>query len=162
MTDDPGAELARYGRELADALEAVLPGWVRACVGRVLAEQGMELTDELDAAAVAAGDRAVADVGPAVRRLLDADIDAQRTTPLALVRTAVAYPTAVLRGAGAVPVARDRYAAEAFPADAYDLTPASFADLDTGGTGLAEAGLAWGAAKAFVHRRRHRGSAGGR
>jgi hypothetical protein len=39
-----------------------------------------------------------------------------------------------------------------FPDDDYGLTPASFADIDPA---LAEPGLAWGAAKAWVHRRRH-------
>ena len=39
------------------------------------------------------------------------------------------------------------------PDDDYDLVPTSFADLDPS---LRELGLAWGAARAYVHRARHR------
>jgi hypothetical protein len=88
-----------------------------------------------------------------VRRLLEADIDDQGTTPLAIVRAAaVPYPTEVLREAGVPPVQRDEMAERLFPDDLYDLTPASFADL---GSELKDVGLAWGAAKAFEHKRRH-------
>ncbi len=66
---------------------------------------------------------------------------------MALVREAVAYPTQVLRAAGVPPVVRDQMAEAAFPRDDYDLSPASFADLDPN---LAEPGLVWGAAKAHV------------
>jgi hypothetical protein len=57
----------------------------------------------------------------------------------------------VLREAGARPVARDAQAQRHFPDDLYDLTPASFADIDPA---LHEPGLVWGAAKAHVHLRR--------
>jgi hypothetical protein len=50
-------------------------------------------------------------------------------------------------------IERDRQAEAQFPDDDYDLTPASFADLDPA---LHEPGLRWGAAKAHVHLRRHR------
>jgi hypothetical protein len=65
----------------------------------------------------------------------------------------VKYPTEVLRAAGVPPVQRDSFVEQAFPDDIYDLAPASFADLDPA---LQEAGLSWGAAKAFDHKRRHR------
>jgi hypothetical protein len=94
----------------------------------------------------------VSDLGPSISQLLAADIDDQHTTPLALLRGAVRYPTAVLRDAGVPAVERDRFAEDAFPDDVYDLTPATFADLDPA---LTEAGLAWGAAKAWEHTRRH-------
>jgi hypothetical protein len=104
------------------------------------------------AAAAAAGQRARDEVMPRLRTLLAADIDDQRTTPLAIVRDAVRYPTEVLAAAGVAPVQRDDFAVRAFPDDAYNLAPATFADLDPN---LAEAGIAWGAAKAFEHKRRH-------
>jgi hypothetical protein len=89
-----------------------------------------------------------------MRALLEADIDDQQTTPLALIRaSAVRYPTEVLRHAGVPPVARDEFAVSVFPGDTYELAPASFADLDPE---LADAGIAWGAAKAFTHKQRHR------
>lgn len=157
MTDSPEEQLAVYAARLADAVEAALPGWVSRHVERVLAVQAITATPEIDAATDAAAALARSEVGGAVRRLLGADIDEQGTTPLALLRAAVEYPTAVLQAGGAAAVERDRFAVHAFPADIYDLSPATFADLDPGDEGLAEAGLAWGAAKAFVHRRRHSG-----
>jgi hypothetical protein len=103
-------------------------------------------------AAREAGRRAAAEVGAQVRALLDADVDDQRTTPLALLRSAVRYPTDVLRAAGVPPVDRDPVQARLFPGDLYDLAPATFADVDPA---LAEPGMVWGAAKALAHRRRH-------
>ena len=58
------------------------------------------------------------------------------------------HATDVLASAGARPVARDEFSARHFPDDVYDLTPASFADVDPA---LHEPGLVWGAAKAHVH-----------
>lgn len=155
MTGDPEQQLAAYGRALADAIAAAIPRWVIRQVRDVMeAQSGGCPPATLDEAA-AAGGRAGEDIVPRVRQLLAADVDDQRTTPLAIIRGAVTYPTEVLKAAGAAPVARDRFAAQSFPDDVYDLTPAALADLDPDDPGLAEAGLSWGAAKAFVHRRRH-------
>jgi hypothetical protein len=90
--------------------------------------------------------------GSSLRALLEADIDAQATTPLSLLRQTVRYPTEVLRSAGVPPVRRDTFAESAFPGDDYDLAPASLAAVDPD---LVELGLVWGAAKAMAHRRRH-------
>jgi len=99
-----------------------------------------------------AGRRAAEDVGGAVRTLLAADIDDQHTTPLALLRGAVRYPTRVLQDAGVPPVERDPVQVRLLPGDLYDLSPAMFADVHPS---LAEPGMVWGAAKALAHRRRH-------
>ncbi|MDQ6799037.1 MAG: hypothetical protein M3011_13650 [Actinomycetota bacterium] len=147
--------MREHATALADAIEGALSGWVERCVARRLAEDPAgdgPSSPRVAAAAVEAGQRARAEVGPAIRALLDADIDEQRSTPLALLRTAVTYPTAVLAGAGVPPVHRDRAQARLFPDDVYDLTPATFADVDPD---LAEPGLAWGVAKAWTHRQRH-------
>ncbi|HET6875774.1 MAG TPA: hypothetical protein VFH70_13390 [Acidimicrobiales bacterium] len=155
MTEDPELQLAAYGRTLADAIEAAIPGWVVRQVRKVMEAQSGDCPSAVSEEAAVAGRQAGDDVGPRIRQLLAADVDDQRTTPLAIIRGAVRYPTEVLRAAGAAPAARDRFAVQSFPDDVYDLTPASFADLDPDDPGLAEAGLSWGAAKAFVHRRRH-------
>jgi hypothetical protein len=68
------------------------------------------------------------------------------------VRGAVSYPTEVLREAGVAPVPRDPFVSERFPDDPYGLTPAS---LQTLRPDLGELAIAWGAAKAMAHRRRH-------
>jgi hypothetical protein len=154
-------------RHLADAIDAALPGWVVRSVTRVMSAwtgtaagtaagtgtDNAELPPDVVAAAEAAARQATDETGALTRALLLLDIDEQRTTPLTLIRGAVRYPTAVLKAAGVPPVERDRFAIAAFPDDDYDLTPASFADVDPA---LAEPGIAWGAAKAFEHKRRHR------
>lgn len=157
MSVDP--EVARTARVLAAAVEEALPRWVERSVASLLrAYTGSEGPEAMEQA-VAAGARARAEVGGRVRALLESDIDDQRTNPLALLRGAVGYPTEVLRRAGVPPVVRDDFAESRFPDDVYDLTPASFADLDPA---LHEPGLEWGAAKAWAHRRRHAPSDHGR
>ena len=153
---DAGDEalLAAYAEALGEGIEGALAHWVEGCVERVLVAWSGAVPASARAAAVEAGRHARADAGPQVRELLASDVDEQRTTPLALVRGAVRYPTEVLRAAGVPPVVRDASAEAAFPEDDYDLSPGAFADLDPS---LAEPGLTWGAAKAHVVLRRRRG-----
>lgn len=127
----------------------MLPRWVERCV-RLRAGT---VDDDLLVAAQAAGERAREDIGGAVRRLVLTDIDGQRANPLALLRQAVRYPAEVLEAAGVPAVDRDAFARERFPEDHYDLTPATWSDIDPD---LAELGIAWGAAKAFTHLQRRR------
>jgi hypothetical protein len=137
---------------LADAVDVALPLWVQRSVERVLTEQNIPITDDVRMEAERAGRRALDEVGPKLRALLAADIDEQRSTPLTVLRAAVAYPTDVLRAAGAQPVDRDDFDRDAFAEDDFGLNPATFADIDPA---LTDPGLAWGAAKAFEHKRRH-------
>lgn len=144
--------LADLAAELAAGVEAAMAGWVETCVRHRLVDFAGVADEQVMVAARSAGERARADVGSRVRALLELDPDQQWTNPLAIVRTGVAYPTAVLREAGVPPVVRDPLAAEQFPDDDYDLTPTRFADLDEG---LFDTSIAWGAAKAFVVKARH-------
>jgi hypothetical protein len=148
------AQVDDYAKALADGIDASLPTWVVRCVLTLMMAWAGEVPPDVALAAEEAGQRARTEIGGAIRRLLDADIDEQRTTPLALLRAAVRYPTEVLEAAGVPGLERDRFAEEAFPDDIYDLSPARFADIDPA---LAEVGLAWGASKAFAHKRRHAG-----
>ena len=141
-------QLAAYARALAAGVRQELPGWVVGAVRSRLSPLGPEGLR----AATAAGEAAAAAVGDEVAALLAADIDLQRENPLAVLRRAVRYPTGVLLAAGVAPVDRDDFAVDRFPDDIYDLAPASFADIHPD---LQAPGVAWGAAKAFVHRRRH-------
>lgn len=144
---DAAAKLARYATELGDAIDSALPAWVVRCVtGRLRDLRGVVSPDER-AAAERAGQHAREEVVPRVRALLATDVDSQRGNPLAVVRTAVRYPTTVLREAGVPPVVRDEVAERLFPDDIYDLAPASFDDLDPS---VHDPGLVWGAAKAHV------------
>lgn len=125
-----------HATALADAIETALPRWM----GRV--------APGIDPAPI------VAEVMPRVRSLLAADIDEQTTTPIAVVRdVAVPMLTSALRAAGtpASEVERDEFARTRFPDDVYGLTPSSWADIDES---LVSPGIAWGAAKAFVHKQR--------
>lgn len=144
--------MEEQARALALAVDSALAGWVEGCVHRLLVAHFGVADKAVMAEAAAAGERARVEVGGLLRALLAADIDEQRTNPLAVLRTAVTYPTHVLRRAGVPPVVRDDFAIDRFPDDLYDLTPASFADIDPG---LHEPGIEWGAAKAWAHKRRH-------
>lgn len=163
MADDPDAVLADVGRALAREVTAAVPAWVERSVTAVLdaweaaggTVPGPGGRADVLVAAGAAGARAAAEVGEALAQLAETDVDAQLTTPLEVVRRAVPAATAVLAAAGIPGVARDGFATARFPDDEYGLTPASLGVL---GPGLGELGLAWGAAKAAAHRRRHRGS----
>jgi hypothetical protein len=149
---EPEPDIYAYAEVLADGIEAALPTWVVRSVERIMMAWAGHMPPDVAEAAEIAGQAARSNTGRAVRTLLMSDIDQQRTTPLALIRQGVKYPTDVLRSAGVPPVERDRFSADVFPQDDYDLSPRSFADVDPA---LAEAGIAWGAAKAFVYRRRH-------
>lgn len=153
--DDPAdAEaLARYATALADGIDAAIPGWVERSVRRVLDAQGIAIDVGLATEIAAAAERARAEGGPRVRRLLATDIDEQAGNPLAVLRSLVRHPTAVLHAAGARPAARDEFSERSFPDDVYDLSPVSFADVDPA---LHDPGLVWGAAKAHVHLARRR------
>ncbi len=152
-TDDEG--MAARSAALASAVDRVLAGWVlRSVEAIVVAWRGPSaLTPAIRAAAEDAGRRARVEVGGALQRLLAVDVDRQRSTPLAVLRGAVRYPTAVLREAGVPPVVRDEFAERSFPDDLYGLTPATFADIDPT---LHDVGIEWGAAKAHVHLSRRR------
>jgi hypothetical protein len=147
MGDEEEAALAAHAAALADAVDAALPAWVDRSVRRLLAAAGRDGDPAVLEEAAEAGRRARDDVGGAVRRLLATDVDAQPTGPLAVIRGAVRYPTEVLRRAGVPPVVRDEFAERSFPDDVYDLSPATWADLDPA---LHDLGMTWGAAKAWV------------
>ena len=154
--DDPAdaAALAGYALALHEAVAVALPGWGE----RVVAQRWREGTGQappadLAAAAREAGQRALDEAGPALLALLEADVEQQRTNPLAILRQAARHATEALAAAGLPPVPRDEQAERLHPHDLYDLGPAAFADL---GPSVHEAGLTWGAAKAHVVMARHR------
>jgi hypothetical protein len=141
------AVLAAAGAALADAVAAALPAWVE----RALRTRAPDVGDEVVAAVTA---EVEAEVLGDLRALLARDVDEQRQSPLSVVRRAAATVGGALDALGAAPPARDDHQRSLFPDDHHDLVPASFADLSEG---AGQAGITWGAAKAFVHRRRHRG-----
>jgi hypothetical protein len=170
-TEDTDLQLARFGSVLADAVIAAVPEWIEASVltrfdewtsrsgaeaeRSEIAEAGRcEIADRPEVAALAAeaGQRAAAAISEPLRELVAADVDAQRNTPLGLVRPLVSFATGVLRTVGVPPVERDDFERSRFSDDDYRLTPVSLAAL---GPEVGDLGLAWGAAKAMAHKRRH-------
>ena len=139
-----------YAEALLAAADAVVAAWVVRGVER---RHPGPLPEDVRQAAERAGEQARAWVGQQLTALLAADVDEQRSNPLALLRAAVRFPTAVLRDAGVPGRPRDEFSMRSFPDDAYDLTPATWADVDPS---LHEPGIEWGAWKAQQHLRRHR------
>ena len=131
---------------LLTAARAAVPVWLTMCVRRVAEAQGLEMVS-LEESTLTMVERTATETLSRLAALLGTDVDEQRANPLDILRDAIGGPTAVLRAAGAQPVARDRFAEERFPNDVFDLTPATWADIDES---LAEPGLTWGAWKAAV------------
>ncbi len=136
-----------YSRALIETVERVTPEWVQRLVAK-----RVEMNDAIRADAHTAAGRATEYVVTRLTQLLQTDIDEQANTPLAIMRDATKFASAVLSGAGARIVERDDYARRMFPDDVYGLTPANWSDIDES---LVDVGLAWGAAKVMDHRSRH-------
>ncbi len=151
--DPDDARFAQISRQLADAVDAVLPGWIEGLVEARVREWRGHVSTEVADAAVAAGIAARTEVMPDLRELLATDVDAQRTTPLVILRDATRFAHQVLADEGVPARPRDSFAERAFPRDTYDLVPASWADVDPS---LHEIGITWGAAKAYIHKARRR------
>ena len=139
-------ELSGPAGDLLAVATATVPIWLSRCVERVAAAQSIPV-DGLAAEIEEMVERTATETLSRLAALLGTDVDEQRANPLDILRDAIGGPTAVLRAAGAQPVARDRFAEERFPNDVFDLTPATWADIDES---LAEPGLTWGAWKAAV------------
>jgi len=142
--------------ELAAALDGAIAPWVERSVVRLVTAYRGDVPPDVLASARDAGRRARAEVGAELRAFLALDVDRQATNPLAILRAAVRYPTAVLRDAGVPPVRRDEFKEQAFPDDVYDLVPATWKDVDPS---LQEPGIVWSAwkAKTVLDRRRAEG-----
>lgn len=136
---DESAAIAEIAARLGDEVERALPGWVRAKLGDLPADDTVAVVRAL----------VVEDLRAALAR----DVDEPGPSPLAIVRRAVGPVSAALRRAEVEAVHRDPQQAALFPDDPYDIVPASFADLSPE---AGEAGMLWGAARAHVHLRRRR------
>jgi hypothetical protein len=151
---DLSADYLEHATRLSDAMVEALPGWIERSVLDRVASAGGPVDERARAAAADAGRRALDQVGPALRDLLGRDPDEQSTTPMTVARQAIGPAGDALRALGVPPVERDEFRRERFPYDPYDLTPSTFADIDPS---LAEVGITWGAAKAYVHLQRRHG-----
>jgi hypothetical protein len=147
--------LRTTGQSIAAGVARELPGWVAAQVERILDAWGKADDDARAGARRAARDAgpvAAARVGRALEDLFGVDPAEQRSTPLAIVRTAYREPTEILTAVGVPDVVRDPFDERTLPEDRYDLAPRTLGDL--GDPDLAPLHLAWGVAKARVLRAR--------
>ncbi len=152
---DPADEaaLARYAESLAAAFEAVVERWVVESVLERAVAAGVAVDDDVRARVEQAARRTRDEVVPAMRELLATDIDEQRSTPLALVRSATRASSELLDALGVAPAERDEFSRRSFPEDRHGLAPANMGEVDES---LREPALVWGAAKAHVHLQRRR------
>ena len=153
--------MADGARRIVAGVQQLAGPWVENAVMRVV-----QAWDRLDQEALT---RVRADAGAAaegaatrVTRELEAffaqDVEAQRTTPLVIVRSLRVEATEVLRQAGIPEIERDPYDERAFPDDIYGIVPKSMTEL--GDEDLGGALLAWGLGKARVLRDRKNPGAG--
>ena len=142
------AESLDYGADLVACVDRVLAGWIVRSVERFRPDLGRQAAE--------AAELGRSEIGRRLDALVNQDVDQQRSNPLAILRDAVRYPTQVLAEAGVAPVVRESFAVTAFPDDVYDLSPATWSDIDPS---LQEPGITWGAWKAheFLRRRRAEG-----
>ena len=139
---------------LVEGVEAVVPAWAaRAADTLLVAWDGLDPARRRKVVTEAreAGERAARRVAAELGTLLALDPADQRATPLEIIRTAVAEPTAVLAAAGMPDVVRDPFDERSWPDDRFGLVPRTLKDLDPD---LAAVHFAWGVAKAAVLRAR--------
>lgn len=160
--DDPRGRLVAAGDAIVAGVLRAGPGWAAAQVDRILDAWGRvedSRREAIRADARRAGTAAATRVAGELRALLARDPTEQAATPLEIVRTIVAEPTAVLRGLGVPEVVRDAFDERAHPEDGYDLAPRTLADLDPE---LGPELLVWGIAKARLMRPPGQTGRGGR
>jgi hypothetical protein len=147
------------GDAIVAGVAAGLPSWVQDQVHRILDAWGRADADARTTAledATTAGADAAERVTGDLRRLFALDPSEQSATPLEIVRTAFAEPTAILENAGVPALVRDSFDERAWPGDRYGLVPRTLADVALGPAADDLGGhlLAWGLAKAKVLRAR--------
>lgn len=129
--------------DLINGIVSALPGWVATCV-----QHRAGAVPIAPSAVAKAANQAAIEVDRRLRDVLRQPLPNQRVGPLEIVRDAVRFPTEVLEAAGVAPVVRDPFAMRNFPDDIYELSPAAFSDVHED---LHDLGIAWGAAKAWLH-----------
>lgn len=145
-------EYERYGLDLVIAVDAAIRPWLYSvvderCGGSIPAEIEVAVHSAIDEAAIRAHDL--------ITELATARPETPLSGPLERLRRAVQPVTDMLAEAGVQTPRRDPVDIEMRPDDLYGIGPLAFTDLSTQ---VHEAGIAWGAAKAYIHTRRVRES----
>ena len=130
-----------YGEQLREAVASSFDAWLRSRLVQV-SELDINLLEENI-------ERISEDVDRRLVELINADVDAPLSGPLERIRTAVEALGPALLALDVPAPTRDPFDVRIRPDDHYGLGPVSFADL---GDEVHQAGIAWGAAKAYLHR----------
>lgn len=152
------ATMADITARLTDAICAAVPAWVETAIAS--RASGLDDPSASEAAlrrAPEAGSAAAAAAREQLAALAATGLDDQHTTPLGIVRGLVRFVNEVLAEAGVPRPPRDPFEQRANPDDVYAVAVATWADL---GEDVHELGMAWGAAKAYLHRAMHEGGTG--
>lgn len=160
-SEGPEQQLRLAGEALVQGVQRGLPDWAGRSAAFLLSAWGQldpGRQQEVVEQARKAGERAAERVATELADLLAVDPAEQRATPLEIIRSAVAEPTAVLAAAGMPDVVRDPFDERAWPDDRFGLVPRTLRDLDPD---LAAIHFAWGIAKAAVLRARADAAGGG-
>ncbi len=144
----PGSE------DLIAAVAAALPGFVHRLVERHVRLDELDcrernLDDDVEDVAMLV----VTGIDAALRDALARPADEQRLGPLQVIREGLEPVTRLLTDMRVPVPARDDFSVRAFPGDVYGLVPSSFRDIDES---LHDVGIAWGAAKAWLHLEKRR------
>ncbi len=143
----------RAAAAIVAGVDRSIEPWVRSVATGILEAWGRLAPAERAVADRAVGDaagRAHTRVVRELRALFATPVHEQRTTPLAIVRTAAIEATAALAAAGIPEIERDPFEARIDPTDVYGLAPRALGDL--GDPDLGGALLAWGVAKSRILR----------
>ena len=145
--DDLTARYHEYGRALQAAVRADCIPWLEGMVR----SRAPQLAP--DPAVRSVLDAVADEIDHRLGIVVEAPVDEPISGPLETMRSAMAPLGEWLEARAVPPPPRDPRDVELHPRDRYDLGPMRFVDISPG---VHEAGMAWGAAKAFLHRARHR------
>lgn len=139
-TSDEERAYIQYGEQLRKTVSVVLEPWLAAQIHGRHGIDPRELEAEIRSV--------VADADARLEELIYADVETPLSGPLERIRGAVEQLAPALLGLGAVPPTRDPFDVQIRPDDQFALGPLTFADL---GEDVHQAGITWGAAKAYLH-----------
>jgi len=140
----PNNQDVNYSDQLLLSLEGQISAWVTRTIGLHLSENADALSKRVKVLA----EEAEMSILDELSNLLVLPFDKQKLNPMSILRNVYKYPTKLLMEFGIEVANRDKQQTKIYPDDVYDLVPSSFLDF---GRQVHEAGIAWGAAKAYAH-----------
>lgn len=138
-------QFTEISETLYSAVLSEVPAWVRRLAKERAADaSSLELSDTPERTATWARGQFDQMLATAPSEL--------RMNPLSVLRSSTRFLGEVLKRAGIEEPRRDSFLVEQFPDDVYNLNPASFSELSER---LGPMGIAWGAARAYLHQSEH-------